>query len=229
MGSTALTQLLDGLDEIEALQRANPSPSAGGGFDRPAITRAIGRAEVVLLSGHLEQYVYGVHQEMVDVLEGRATLAGQIPVVIRLRQSRPVIDTLGTIQWDRREDLLRQQLGPVRDLWDDALAVSGLEADTLLEWMRSPTPENLVRAFRPWGIDNIFQAITRSSTHRSRIWLKIRELVDKRNNIAHGDLTVEATHLDVRSYKRAVREFCTRTDLRCAARVASISSPPRPW
>ena len=36
---------------------------------------------------------------------------------------------------------------------------------------------------------------------------KIQELVDKRNNIAHGDLTAEATYQDIASYRKVVWTF----------------------
>jgi len=229
MPSASLTQLKNGLNEVQALQRANPSPIVGGGFQKPAITRAIGRAEVVLLSGHLERYVYSIYEEIIDSLTSRSTLTRHLPAEIRLLQSRPPIDELAITQWDRREKLLRQHLGSIHDLWDDQKGVNTLTAETLLAWMKSPSPKSLVRAFRAWGIQDVFIAITRSATHRARIRLKIQELVDKRNNIAHGDLTVEATHLDVRSYQRAVREFCERTDRRCSARVAIITEQARPW
>ena len=48
-----------------------------------------------------------------------------------------------------------------------------------------------------WGIEDIFKAITRTPVHRRRLRMRIEELVEKRNNIAPGDLTVEAQYLDV--------------------------------
>lgn len=229
MASLALEQLRIGLTEVDALQRANPSPQSGGGLARPQVTRAMGRAEVVLLYAHLERYVYAIHEDMVACLIGQGALAGSLPVVIRLCQSRSPVETLSGTDWMNREPGLRKSALQLGSLWDDNRPVSFLEADSLLAWMTTPSPKSLVRAFRAWGIDDIFLAIAKTPTHRERIRLKLQELVDKRNNIAHGDFTVEATHMDVWSYRRAVREFCERTDTRCSRLVAKMLGEPRPW
>ena len=42
------------------------------------------------------------------------------------------------------------------------------------------------RYFAYWGIPDIFEHITRSATTRGRLYLPVSELIDKRNNIAHG-------------------------------------------
>jgi hypothetical protein len=80
-----------------------------------------------------------------------------------------------------------------------------------------------------WGITDIFSEITRKPTTRGRLWLRISDLVDKRNNIAHGDFTAEATYLDIVQYREAVRTFCARSDGRMAQQIAMILECGRPW
>ena len=68
MPSKALEGLLSGLDEIDAMQRANPTPQEGGGLTKPDVVRALGRAEVVLLSSHFERYLYALNEEAVALI-----------------------------------------------------------------------------------------------------------------------------------------------------------------
>ena len=46
--------------------------------------------------------------------------------------------------------------------------------------------------------------------------MKLTELVERRNNIAHGDFGTEATPREVRDYRKTVAIFCDRVDRRLA-------------
>lgn len=104
-----------------------------------------------------------------------------------------------------------------------------LEPDRLLMWMKSPNPKALVRYFRYWGIEDIFGRITRATHTRDYLWLRIKELVDKRNSIAHGDLATSATAADVRAYVKAVQTFAERSDAALAHQLSRLCAIDRPW
>jgi hypothetical protein len=229
MTSRALEGLLEGLSEVSALQLANPTPQQGGGLASPEIVRVMGRAGVVLLSGHLERYLYALNEEAVECLLKEETVAGDLSDEIRLLHARAVVDDLARTQWNNRVALLRQYSELEADLWHDDRPVVYLDAARLMSWMKAPTIEAIIRVFRIWGIGDVFSAITRTAVTRSRLVLRINELVDKRNNIAHGDLTVEATHQDVAQYSSAVRLVCTRVDRRMARQVSIIARCTPPW
>ena len=93
---------------------------------------------------------------------------------------------------------------------------------------RTPTPKSLVRFFRIWGIDDIFSQVTRKKVTKAALRLRLGELDDKRNNIAHGDFAVEATYLDIVQYVSAVKTFCIRADARLARQLTSVIGDP-PW
>ncbi len=228
MSSTALGDLKVGLAEIDALQRANPTPSQGGGLKRPTVTRAIGRAQVVLLCSHLERYLYALSEEMCEALVRAGITSERLPSELRLLHSKAAIDVLSATNWDHRETQLVNFAAEDAGLWRAGDVLTRFEADRLLAWMKTPSPENIERIFRQWGQPGIFAVIAVKPSHRSRIRLKLGELVAKRNNIAHGDFTVEAGHLDISGYRRAVREFCERADGR-SARIVSGLTGARPW
>jgi hypothetical protein len=95
--------------------------------------------------------------------------------------------------------------------------------------MKSPNPQDLVRYFKLWGTENIFEAITRSQNWRTSLWLGVQGLVDLRNNIAHGDYAAQATQGDVRRYIAHASMFCERVDRRVSRDIAQLFGIPRPW
>ena len=229
MPSAALLSLYAALAEIDALQRANPSPLRGGGLARPQIVRAIGRAEIVLLVSHLERYLYAVNEEALQHILACNLQASQVPEEIRLLHTRDPIDELTAMQWKNRGDKLRFYSTNEAGLWIDDRPVTSLVADRLLTWMKTPSCKSILRFFNMWGIGDVFAAVTRKPTTRKRLWLQIAVLVDKRNNIAHGDLTTQATYLDIVQYKTAVSTFCSRADRRMARRLAVITDKAPLW
>jgi hypothetical protein len=228
MRSEALGNFLSALREVDALQRANPSPQEGSGLRLPEIVRAIGRAEVVLLSSHFERYIYALTEEAVGRISDCGGTAGTLPAKLKLEHSRLSIEAIAATQWDRRGELLEKYTSNESWLWDAAAPIEYVDPERLLTWMKTPNAKALVKVFQLWGIQDIFKSITKKSTIQGHLRLRIDELVSKRNNIAHGDLTVQATYLDVVQYRAAVRTFCTRAD-RALARHLVRFVGERPW
>lgn len=227
MPSDALKSLLVGIEEVRDLQAANPTPP-GGLPDRPRVVRAINRGSVVLLSSHLERYLRGLNEEAVGVIDA-ATIGGSaLPETLRLQHSRIPIGDLAESQWDNRAAMLSQFVAKDGWLWGST-PKANLDHDRLLRWMKSPSPERILRLFKLWGVSDIFSAVTRQPHTRQRMTLKLKELVDKRNNIAHGDPGAEATYKDIATYVAVVRTFCTRADGVLSRLLAAKAGGSRPW
>jgi len=229
MSSKSLENLKVGLAEVSALRVARSNPGSRTKDTQPQLLRALGRAQVVLLSAHLERYVYSVTEESVDhVLNGRIE-SQLLSEELRLIHSQDFIDKMGRTHWNNRSQQLREFGQHESKLWVDGAVIDRLVPEQLLGWMKAPNPKNLKRAFQIWGTEDIFESITRTAVTRSRLWMRINELVEKRNNIAHGDFTVEAQSTDVTEYVSAVRRFCERTDRKMARNLVVITGGTPPW
>jgi len=131
-------------------------------------------------------------------------------------------------QWDNRSAQLEEFALSDSWLWSDA-PKGLLAAERLLKWMKSPSPKRILQLYRMWDVEDVFSRVTRKKHTRDRLWLRLDELVTKRNNIAHGDVTTEATSQDVASYMAVVREFCARGDRVMSRTVARHFGTALPW
>jgi hypothetical protein len=213
--------------EVAELQAADPTPVGAAPVDAGR-TRVVARASVVLLSSHFERYVYAINEEAARVLNESQVFGDSLPEDVRLLHSKPSIDGLLEQAWESRAPGLTQFVASEAWLWREAM-VGVLEHERFLSWMKAPTPHSLLRYYRYWGIQDIFEAITRQQHTRTNLWLKIDELVRKRNNIAHGDATTEATTADVRSYREATRVLCERAERQLARALAKLPGVEVPW
>lgn len=225
--SGALLSLEAAVAEIDDLYRAKAS-AASALHEKLQIDRAVGRAQVVLLSSHFERYIYAVNEEATAFLNARAVSSLVYLPTLRLVHSKQPIDDLATASWENRQDRLEQFVLSDAWLWS-ANAQGSLVPGRLLAWMKTPKPQNLVRYYRYWGIPDVFTAVTRTPQTRNRLWLGVQELVDKRNNIAHGDYLAQATQVDVRRYLSSVITFCERADRRFAIQLGRLAAVQRPW
>lgn len=163
--SQALQSFLMALDEVAFLEAASPT-QAGGAPRKPQITRAVGRAGIVLLTSHFERYVYAINEEAVMFLNSRSVSEKKISNSMKLLHSKRPIDDIASMQWDRREEKMRELMLSDGWLWNNTLT-GVVDPDRLLEWMRSPKPKNLIRYYRYWGIENIFEEITRKQSTKT--------------------------------------------------------------
>jgi hypothetical protein len=229
MASHALDTLLENLGEVGDLLDADPT-APGEVPAAPQITRVVGRASVVLLCSHFERYFYALNEEAVASLNMNEFISAALPEQLRLLHSQPAVEAVAGTTWDTAPRA--GQLGEfVRlDAWLWGQADAGeLQHDRLLTWMTSPGPENLTRYFRYWSIQDIFTRVASNATQRTELWLRITDLVDKRNGIAHGDVAAEATRSDVSNYLIAVTDFCTEADLVLSDQLVDLFHIPAPW
>ena len=227
MASQAAAALSAGIAEVAELLRADPAP-AGGISPAPDLSKALARASVVLIVSHLERFIHASNEAAALRINATATTGDRLPHLLRLRHSRLAIDEVFHTQWLKRGTGLAKLVSDNSWLWTDGTAGT-LDHDRVLDWMKTPSPRSLVKYYRVWGVDNVFDAITRAPHVRGDLLLRLTEVVDKRNAIAHGDASVNPTTADVRAYLRAVATFVARTDRLLARRLATITGNARPW
>jgi hypothetical protein len=155
--------------------------------------------------------------------------ASMIPINIRLLQSKGSIDVLAKTQWTSREGALIEFAEKHSPLWRDSTAITYLDPGPNLESMKSPQTKAVIRFYALYGIDDVFGAITRSSTGRQRLARELGSLVDNRNGIAHGDQTVQPQRTELTEYAKAVKDFCTRADKRLSSALCALSGQAPPW
>lgn len=227
MTSQALLSLNEAMMEVTELGQL--SGIAVGNASGMRAARGLGRARVVLLSSHFERYFYAVNEEAVELLNMCQNTTVSVSNEFRLVHSRQPIDEMGRKEWSNREMSLQDFIENEAWLWTPSANRKPLKHDRLLAWMTSPTPKNLVRYYKYWGIHDMFSRITRKPTTRQRLWLAIQEIVDKRNSIAHGDVLAQATDEDISRYLTSVTTFCERADRLFGRAVGGVLGLRSAW
>lgn len=230
MSSTSLTELDTALEEVsELISLVTPAPLWGGTPGSREV-RAICRAGIVLSCSHFEAYLYGINLQAVDTVNVRGAAAAALSLRLRLAHSRKRIADIAASSWEgeARSRQLAEFVAADGWLWSHEHG-GKLESEQLLTWMKSPTPDAVVRYFRMWGVEDVFVAITRRASTRGIMRARLEEMVTKRNNIAHGDAGESASLGEVREYLRTTRSFCRRADARLAREIARITGGSRPW
>jgi len=229
MPSNALKGLQAGLEEVRALRKLSPVRDTLARGPKASTARAHGRASVVLLSGHYERYIRALNEEALAWFKFQDVKSSQVPDEIKLRHSKVTIDKIATASWNNRKQMLIDFSMNDSLLWDDS-ATPALLDHTKVLYMKSPKSEEVKKFFAMYGIPDIFAKATRKTHRRSHLWLKLQEMVDKRNNIAHGDFTTEALPSEIMSYIDSVGKFCETADRVFSAELKRIAkSSLKPW
>lgn len=235
-----------GVREVRVLLALSaPEPSGGADGTATALSRqnapgesdeaagranAAMRASVVLLVAHFESYLKSVALEFVDYLSTGSIESRAIPAELRdLHTMRAVrhIHESGSLQ-ERTAHF--KKLSQVAVLWnDDAKPSPGtLRAELLAREVTSAKPDKIDRLFKLMGgsgqvcdgdIDVTLPIFGLSTLNIRR---GVLDVVDCRDDIAHGDSNRKPTSQDVERYVTLLEALADRLDRKASELKARI-------
>lgn len=169
---------------------------------------AVRRASVVLLVSHFESFLRVTAEDFIDVLSSGTLEARSIPTGIRELHTLPRLqDIVGTNDPVQRHSLMKK-LSDVSALWNDTAKPSKgtLQASRLSREVTSAKAEKIDNLFQLMGSPvpvcdgDIDIAQEDDDVVSLNIRLALTDVVQCRNDIAHGDSSRKPTQEDVDKY-----------------------------
>jgi len=227
--STALTDFQRRLLEVNSLLAADPTRTGKIPLN-PELTGAINRASVVLICSHIQGYVEDLIAELADAIAAGAPVIQPIPVGLIDVHITSLLADIVASTGQRREGAIRRLVDEVAPRWSAGTAITPglLDTQMIISDFGNPWPTQIRRVFRRFGITDIFRTIAPQRHHV--LTQVLDEIVGKRNEIAHGRLSVSSTRADVQRYKRTAATVCERIDRHTARHVKAICrTQSLPW
>ncbi len=230
MPSTALNKLTGNrLGEVDILiGRRPPGPEARRSLAERGEAAAVNRAGFVLLCAHLEGFLGDLVIDVVDYVNSMAPHIGNVPEALLACHVEPEISVIAEItDRVRRADRIARLFTGFGAVWaSGTLSGSPLQADAVLKDAGNPKPKSVKKVMARVGIDDVFDRVSLPNVN---VELRLNELVDGRNDVAHGlDRAIQDE--DVDRQRRFVKDFATELDDLVASRLQTMcQAPQRPW
>jgi len=169
---------------------------------------AVRRASVVLLVSHFESFLRTISEDFVDVLSSGTIEARSIPAGIRELHTLPRLQEILSSSDDTQRSSLLRKLGDISALWNDSAKPSPgtLKAAKLSRVVTSARAEKIDNLFSLMGSavpvcdGDIDLDAPDDETISLNIRLALTDVVQCRNDIAHGDSSRKPTEEDIDKY-----------------------------
>jgi hypothetical protein len=230
MTSTALADLEVRLNEVRLLAQMDPRRREVN--SKAPVSNAVNRACLVLLCAHLEGFLEDLVVEALDTMAQLRTPVAQLPMALRalhveehLRRIEPLKDR------NARAPHIERMFQIEASLWERGacLTVSMLRPKTVCAEMSNPGSKQVRRFLSILDVD-ISQFLRDEGA--TDLLGRIDGLVSRRNAIAHGDLSTNATFIDVDLYIELVRRIADAAEAATAStvqRICGLNQLPWPW
>ncbi|WP_353941854.1 MAE_28990/MAE_18760 family HEPN-like nuclease [Streptomyces sp. HUAS MG91] len=213
----ALSEFIDSLREVETLLAAAPSqPLGDGSVSRQSHNRdlvnAVNRSAMVMLVAHFEGFVKSALTELIDEISEAEPPTRRLPEgLLELHTRERIQEIFGTAGPDRIHKT-RRLFSAYASLWDSDRTVNPriLSARVLTRQFTNARPEVLDSVFSILDVQDVLatmdahvnQAIMDrgDSATRVKVSVKLEEIVNRRNKIAHGDKSEKPTRFEVEGH-----------------------------
>lgn len=210
---------------IEILHAAPSVNDQMGSRKKRELANALYRGSVVLLSSHLERYIESLIIESIDAINEASPPIGRIPESLMLALIEPPLRSASeTKDFGKKLAKIQEFVHDHEWHWNGSATCGRLNGDLLVSGFDNPLPKRIREAFFPLGLaDVVGHAVGRdTSPLRGLIEGKVRELVEKRNSVAHAGMTVDLTREDVVTYIICSRRLARGIDVTVGFAMSAI-------
>lgn len=215
---SSFSDFIESLREVDTLLAITPKEplSSGKAADQARerdITNALTRSCIVMLVAHFEGFIKSALTELIDSICQAKPPARRIPDALLELHTRERIEEIFGTNGPERISRTRRLFTTYAELWDENHSINPnlLSAKILARQLTNAKPEVLETVFSLLGVKDIVvqidahvnQAISSRGDQATRVKtdIKLTEIVDRRNNVAHGDKTEKLTTMEVENYK----------------------------
>lgn len=214
MPSLALERLSDRLRDIDDLLAAH-QVRGGRGRGRRWNVEALNRSAIVLCAAHLEGFIEDLFSEsMQSILAGRPNVAA-VPMEIRLLCLRPLATSVRDVRRpEQTEEALGRLLTQAINLGHPRrrLRPTDINVGAVLWEFSTPTPSAIDSLFGHLGMHELLNRLRWRGMRSARIRQRLQELVDRRNEIAHGTIGVHVGRAEVAYFRAFLPRFSRLLD-----------------
>ncbi|MFF5518879.1 MAE_28990/MAE_18760 family HEPN-like nuclease [Streptomyces coeruleorubidus] len=198
------------------------------------LENAVHRACLVLLVAHFEGFAKAALSEYVDEVCAVRPPARKVPPAFLELFTRDRIQEIASLPAGvDRVHRTRKLFTAFSALWDQDRSIDPqvISAKILARQMTSLKPDVLRESFSLIGIDDIIADATsnlQTAGLSVRVDIKLEEIVDKRNLIAHGDYSIKPTSTDLEDYIdffMAVGDAFSRSVVQAIDQACTLRSP----
>lgn len=230
MPSRALGELTGSrLAEVQTLLGRRPAESEAKRSRREQEEAgAVNRAALVLLCAHLEGFLGDLAADVVDYLNESAPPLGDVPDALLACQVDGELEVIfGMNDSARRVSRTTKLIETFGLMWSGStLAGNPLKVDALVGDFRNPKPKAVQRLFARIGVEGVLDQI--STANGNATW-RLNELVEGRNDIAHGRAR-SVLDGDIARDLQFVRDLAVELDEITNVHLQGICRAPRlPW
>ena len=217
MPSRALTRLDGRLKDIQDLLDAGEK-KAGAGVGRKWNVEALWRSSIVLCTAHLEGFVEDLFSEAAIRVISAKLKASEIPLQLKLIPLRRFADSIRESQSHaNRETALSGLLQKAAKLSHPAKRITPRDIpkkdlDALTWNFMSPKSDEIDALFAHLGIKKIIEHVSLPPFNTRKIRNKLKTLLDRRNEIAHGTIGVKVGKQEVVNYRDFLKRLASCLD-----------------
>jgi RiboL-PSP-HEPN len=232
MGSRAYARLPERFGEVRTLLGLCSSPETKPEEHRAAARTdaALLRGALVLLCSHVEGFFEDLVEDALRAFDLLAPTVSAIPLVIRKRQVTHHLRLTDPPNLDRDWlGLLACVAHPLlQDNDPSAPGTRNIDSDLHIKGFANPGTNDVEWLMASIGITGCWTLVARSLGNR-RGADTINAVVNRRNQIAHGDLESSVARIDVENYVSVLEAVCGEFDHLVGHHLTSCTGSPDPW